>query len=402
MSNAVHRRQSSASPKQGRRRLGTIAIAGTMGAAFTMAALSGGAEGTSAGPAKKVPDLFQQEPAEGYVSTLLDGAGGVAGVPLTREQRTAVVAEMQRRGYSAEEAYGVAYGDDVALSVAEDGTVKVDTSGVVMPNGPVYRRAEGPGGGGGVKRGSEQPSSAATSPQSDSRRDAASSGDADREKDRPVTKKPSSSAGDEKKHGGRRDAERKGPEVPGGHARYYENSGKNPYEKGPEDVVRDALRPVTDWMGALGGRPEAGPRVEVRSAGPTRTLFMATSQVGQRAEVSVAVEVDTPKGQTLAVRPDPVVSVKIVDTRSAETLAESRPTPVKELVDVRRVAMGEVAEAVVDAAAKGLLAQREDRPALPSQERADEAVDGVPEGRVVASFESVEVLGAHVEQGEAA
>lgn len=55
--------------------------------------------------------VYRNDSAAGYVPTYFDGAGGIAGVPLTDEQRRAVMAEADRRGASEQEARLLAYGE---------------------------------------------------------------------------------------------------------------------------------------------------------------------------------------------------------------------------------------------------------------------------------------------------
>ncbi|MCX4677701.1 hypothetical protein OG413_20730 [Streptomyces sp. NBC_01433] len=87
-------------------------------------------------------DIYTDDPAEAERKTLFDGAGGVAGVPFTDEQRKAIVKESMRQGLSEADAYALAYGDDAKVRIHEDGTVTVDTREVVLANGPVYRKAK--------------------------------------------------------------------------------------------------------------------------------------------------------------------------------------------------------------------------------------------------------------------
>jgi hypothetical protein len=89
-------------------------------------------------------DAYAEAPKSGYVPTYFDGGGGIAGVPLTEEQRKALIAEARRRGMPIEEAYALAYGDGVRIDVHKDGTVHVDTSGVKVPTHPVYIRTVAP------------------------------------------------------------------------------------------------------------------------------------------------------------------------------------------------------------------------------------------------------------------
>jgi hypothetical protein len=99
------------------------------------------AERESKGHGAKEGDAFQDTPKPGYYPTYLDGGGGIAGVPLTAEQRRALIREAWRRGLSIEDAYALAYGDNAKIHVHPDGTVHVFTDGVVVPNRPVYAKA---------------------------------------------------------------------------------------------------------------------------------------------------------------------------------------------------------------------------------------------------------------------
>jgi hypothetical protein len=86
----------------------------------------------------KKGDVFTDSKGPGYAPTYLDGGGGIAGVPLTEEQRKALIREAMRRGMATADAYALAYGDNATIRVNKDGTVSVHTGEVVVPNGPVY------------------------------------------------------------------------------------------------------------------------------------------------------------------------------------------------------------------------------------------------------------------------
>lgn len=88
----------------------------------------------------KQADVFAAEATPGYMPTYLDGGGGIAGVPLTEEQRKALVREAKRRGLSTSDAYALAYGDNAVVQARKDGTAEVATDDVIVPNGPVYAK----------------------------------------------------------------------------------------------------------------------------------------------------------------------------------------------------------------------------------------------------------------------
>jgi hypothetical protein len=89
-------------------------------------------------------DVYRSKPEEGYVPTYFDGRGGIAGVPLTDEQRQAVMKEAIRRGLSKEDARALAYGEDdeftkPAQPVRPDVEKHGDGDTQVLASGPLYR-----------------------------------------------------------------------------------------------------------------------------------------------------------------------------------------------------------------------------------------------------------------------
>lgn len=87
-------------------------------------------------------DVYRRDPKEGYVPTYFDGRGGIAGIPLTEEQRQAVVKEALRRGVSAEDAHALAYGEADESALIDKPEVKPPTTGgdyTILAAGPIYR-----------------------------------------------------------------------------------------------------------------------------------------------------------------------------------------------------------------------------------------------------------------------
>lgn len=278
----------------------------------------------------KVDDAFRSAPAPGYFPTYLDGGGGIAGVPLTEEQRTALIREAKRRGLSTEDAYALAYGDKAQIHAHPDGTVHVHTEEVVVPNGPVYAKAP--------------PSVAGNSEASTTTAAGAPKGTADSE--------------------GRADRAATPPAEKG--KPYYPGSGKNLHaeEKAKREkkekrlgeklkkVVPEPLEDLvqgadsfSDWLGAA----SPGEAVVI---GPVQSGDLLKIQVEApvSARLSLTTTFSAPMAATADVRP--LVETVVTDTKTGEVVAEHDPQHCPTVDAASGVAIGQAVDVVLDAHAE--------------------------------------------------
>ncbi|NEA50490.1 hypothetical protein [Streptomyces sp. SID10815] len=278
-------------------------------------------------------DAYSEKPQEGFESTYFDGAGGIAGVPLTEEQRKALIKEAERRGMDEDDAYALAYGDGSEAKRKKDGTVLVDTSHVALAGGPVYKRVTP------EERSADTPSFklARSAP------DALSANPFTRPKKvKEIPAPPSRKPG-------------KGQGAKSGIAPYYDegrvdldgNSDKHKFSDevpGPVGDLIDILTPFSAWIGDL-SQPGTTPTFDVQPRPDGGATVTASAQVS--ADLTVTAHVVAPPAGAQAA--DPVVTVKVTDTDSGAVLSKVKPETADGLEDVPRVAIGQVVDAVIAA-----------------------------------------------------
>ncbi|MGZ2360690.1 hypothetical protein LRE75_29095 [Streptomyces sp. 372A] len=310
-------------------------------------------------------DAYTSDPAEADHDTLLDGAGGIAGVPFTEEQRKAIIREGERRGLSMGDAYALAYGDDAKIQLKPDGTVTVDTSKVVLANGPVYATvAIRPNTVSNVVPETEENApEAQTVKGSDLATGKATTDEAalmtevvprDDPRDRGVPE----AQGD----------------APASAEPYYPDSGKNPYATdGAGDALLDLLSPFTEFMDSISRDGSAS--VE-RAYTDDQLVVTATSQVAPSLEVSVSV---TALG-SVAKMSDLQVSATVSNPVTDTVLVQTVPTAVDSTEQISHAAIGEAVDAVVTAVGP-------ERAQDVSEELGDRISDSVTDRPAVAPLE---------------
>ncbi|MCX5237188.1 hypothetical protein OG824_18480 [Streptomyces prunicolor] len=276
-------------------------------------------------PAATVPDVDQEEgdvyrskPEEGYVPTYFDGRGGIAGVPLTDEQRQAVMKEAIRRGLSKEDARALAYGEDdeftkPAQPVRPDAGKQGDGDTQVLASGPLYREVA--------------PTEESESAGSGSRAQGKTPSERGSQGKQP--KEPSGDPG-------------KSEEKPKG------KLGDVVHEVVPdpvEDLV-DTLTPFRSYMVAI-SQPGTEPTFDV-SEPDAEGIVTVTAESQVTDSMTVTVEVTAPVGATPDAPPC-VVSVTVTDPQTDEVTVPTDTETVDSAGEVPRVAIGEVVEAVVSA-----------------------------------------------------
>lgn len=362
----------------------------------TAATLGGASKAHDAKPpvALLSGDVYTSDPAEAERDTLLDGAGGIAGVPFTDEQRKAIVKESKRRGMSAGDAYALAYGDAARVEVHDDGTLTVDTSKVVLANGPVYRKAE------------------ATAPKGGNDAETLSAGTsriaASEETAREVEQKaPAAPSAEDVQPVDLKEADEPAPavtpqargvaveEAPLGEP-YYPDSGTNPYDHGGSvvDAIKDALSPLTDFMESIS---RSGAREHVVESPDGGVTLITTSQITKGLEVAVQVASADPSDLASPV----TVSAVASDPRTGEVLAETSPTTVDSTDEASHAAIGEVVEAVLTASDGGVQVVTPEWPSS-VEELSGESPNLHLDLPVVAPLEPLDELAGHVELAEAA
>ncbi|WP_371671191.1 hypothetical protein OG985_28370 [Streptomyces sp. NBC_00289] len=349
-----------------------VGLLATSASAGGYALVHGGVEAKSAattgpGIARADNAAFETEQAPGYRPTYFDGAGGVAGVPFTGEQREALIHEAQRRGLSVVDAYALAYGDQAKITVRPDGTVDVDTSGVTVPNGPVYAL---------LAPGMTMPTPKAGP--DDSLYLAAG----------PAPKVPRvgiPQTGGEGKHhkpgrGSKADKPVKGrltlpgiaaPKSLGEGGHYYDNSGKNPYQKPPG--LKDALPPVVgdvidllpgfrQWLGQVSG-DTANVDTSITRDRDTVTIAVAAT-INSDITITTTIQAPAdPNRQSDGI----VVQTTVSDAGTGEVLGRSDSQEVHDTDSATGVAIGQVVEAVIGAVQQSNNPTNDDtpRPDLP-------------------------------------
>ncbi|MEV7282637.1 hypothetical protein [Streptomyces sp. NPDC093111] len=314
------------------------------------------AEDRAAGTAATVPDIepeddgvYRHDPASGYVPTYFDGHGGIAGVPLTEEQRDAVVREALRRGVSQEDAHALAYGEGTAPQHPEGPKGKSPNPGMtVLAAEPIYRevaplekRVEG--------------------------------GDGPAAPGLPDPKLRHESGG--RQQSSRREEKDKGRTKPGIKEQMrnmVEKVVPDPIEK-PLGEVLSPLNPFRSYMKAI-SQPGTEPLFTVSP--PEGGVVTITAETQVTETMAVTVEVKTPVVEAPH-SPPPSVSVTVTnpETDVVTAVSEERLVPGGS-ADIPRVAIGEVVEAVV-AAASEPDAPREDEKS--ANEVAHEAKDALRE-----------------------
>ncbi|MFD9424650.1 MULTISPECIES: hypothetical protein [unclassified Streptomyces] len=204
-------------------------------------------------------DIYTDDPAKAERTTVFDGAGGVAGVPFTDEQRKAIVKESMRRGLSEADAYALAYGDDAKVQIHEDGTVTVDTREVVLANGPVYRKAKEATSA--DEKGIETQSAGTeaepvTKPDAERKASQGNRGQKEAGKAKGTATTPKSPTQESPvADGGSRPREGQAGAAVASEGPYYPDSGENPYDKGLGEAMKDALNRSTGlWTASPWGK----------------------------------------------------------------------------------------------------------------------------------------------------
>ncbi|MFS0694179.1 hypothetical protein [Streptomyces nitrosporeus] len=338
-------------------------------------------------------DIYTDDPDKAERRTLFDGAGGVAGIPFTDEQREALVKEAKRRGLDDADAYALAYGDGAKVTVLEDGTTHVDTSEVVLANGPVYRKAKKAAGKASGNAAQSQVAGGSKKPVTESEKKGNSKADSGKKEPsakRHTQEDPQGQGSGEGKSrtGGKEHAEPMSSAAAPEGEPYYPGSGKNPYDKGLGEALKDMLNPFSKFMEMLAGPVTAPVVVEKEYGG--RVTLTTTSRINPRLEVAVDVS-------TAFMAPgEPVsVSAAATDPRTGAVLSKTSPAVVDEPDEVSNAAIGEAVEAVVTAVVA---------PAVNSfsQEPGDEFPDGFLDLQVVPSLEPLDELTGRIELREAA
>ncbi|MEU7030011.1 hypothetical protein AB0A60_25440 [Streptomyces sp. NPDC046275] len=280
----------------------------------------------------KESDVFASAQQPGYAPTWLDGGGGIAGVPLTEEQRKALIREAERRGLSTAEAYALAYGDNAVVHLHPDGTVHVHTGEIVVPNGPVFAKVSpadakkvGVPNLGGA-------SEAAKAPESGPETTAAG--------------KPKGDAKGQEK-GKERSADSGGAQPKD----YYPSSGEKAYQD--EGSLREALPPVLEKV--VDGVSEFSTWLSAASAGTPQTQSLVrdggnhltmTVEAPLSNDLTLRTTVTAAVGQEPGV--EPVVTSVVTDTVTGEVLAEKAHTCLNAHV-VEAVAIGQAVDVVLEA-----------------------------------------------------
>ncbi|MCY0947158.1 hypothetical protein [Streptomyces antarcticus] len=305
-----------------------------VGGTFTCLTLSTMARDEQPSPKKaeephgaKIDDAFRSAPAPGYFPTYLDGGGGIAGVPLTKDQREALIREARRRGLSTEDAYALAYGDKAQVHVHPDGTVHVHTGGVVVPNSPVYARMLPS-----VADNGEAPIVAAEEAPKDS---ADSKGQTEGAPTAPPAKgKPYYPATGKNLH-----AEEKTKK-----AKKEKGLGEKLKKAVPaplEGLVSGADR-FSDWLGAVSPG-------EAVVTGPVQSgnLLKIPVEAPVSADLSLRTTFSAPMAAAANVQP--LVETVVTDTETGEVVAEHGPQACPNIDAVSGVAIGQAVDVVLEA-----------------------------------------------------
>ncbi|MGW8887135.1 hypothetical protein [Streptomyces sp. NPDC055749] len=286
----------------------------------------------------KESDAFAADAAPGYRDTFLDGGGGIAGVPLTEEQRKAIIREAKRRELSTGDAYALAYGDNAVVDVREDGTVEVETEGVTVPNGPDYAKL---------------PVTATTSRKAVT---APAAGDGEKASAGSASTSPKGSKKDQTpgKGKGKGAAKGKSGKTPPSSGtpssdRYYPSTGESFYDDeaglkdalpAPLDKVVDGMSVFTLWLDAASpGTPESIGTVEA-------DILTMVVEAPLSPDMTLTTTLTTPlDGEPQA---DPVVTSVVTHTATGEVLAEKTGT-CPNVHAVPMVAIGQSVDVVLEA-----------------------------------------------------
>ncbi|NUK43177.1 hypothetical protein HRW13_20410 [Streptomyces lunaelactis] len=289
-------------------------------------------------------DAYTHTPEPGYQPTYLDGGGGIAGVPLTDEQRKALIAEARRRGLSVSEAYALAYGDGVRLRIGKNGKVQVDTSEVTVPDRPVYIRAVQPATDPRVEQ------VGLTEEKAEGTTSAAGRSQAKEKDEKPAKaqEKPAQGKGEGKGKQGKG----KGKEADDG---YYDSSGDNYYEEeekekdsGLKSVLPPALDSLVDSASEVTGFLSQASPGEVTVVGPVQrgnhVMMMMSAPLAE--DLTVKTTIATPIEAEAPVQP--VVTTVAVNTDTGEVVAKEKDT-CDDVSEVPTVAIKQVVDVVLEA-----------------------------------------------------
>ncbi|MEV0437827.1 hypothetical protein AB0I46_02665 [Streptomyces spectabilis] len=293
------------------------------------------AEGRADGAAATVPDIepegdgvYRNDPASGYVPTYFDGHGGIAGVPLTEDQRDAVVREALRRGVSAEDARALAYGEGEGASPLrpEDPRGKAPSPGMtVLASEPIYRevaplekRVEGGNG-----------YAAPAAPEPKIRRESVG-----------------------QQQSGMREEKGKGRDKPGSTKEQMRSMVERVIPDPIEEPLREVLTPLNPFRSYLKAISQPGTEPVFTVSPPEGGVVTITAETRVTETMAVTVEVKAPLAEAPQ-SPPPSVSVTVTnpETDAVTAVSEERMVPGGS-ADIPRVAIGEVVEAVVAAASE--------------------------------------------------
>ncbi|MFI9205331.1 hypothetical protein [Streptomyces sp. NPDC053048] len=303
----------------------------------------------------KVGDVYRRDPKKGYVPTYFDGRGGIAGVPLTDEQRRAVVKEALRRGVSPEDAHALAYGEAEESGPIVKPNIKPPSFGgsTLLASGPVYREV-------------------APAEKSEAEGGAPASGSAAPGDDLPAA--PQSKGGEGK---GKEKAakEKKQPTMKESLKRSVEAVIPDPIEEPVEDFL-GRMSPFRSYMFAISA-PGTEPTFTV--AEPEGGMVTVTAESQVTDNMTVTVDVTAPVEETPEAPPS-TVSVTVTDPQTdTVTVATETETVEGGHDDIPRVAIGEVVEAVVTAATDDSAQPGDVVAAGEAIEDAQEALESLPE-----------------------
>ncbi|MER7787388.1 hypothetical protein [Streptomyces sp. NPDC097640] len=267
-------------------------------------------------------DVYRSEPETGYVPTYFDGRGGIAGVPLTEEQRQAIMKEAIRRGLSKEDAHALAYGENdeftkPAQPVKPDAVEKGGGGTEILASGPLYREVAP----------SEERKPA------DSDRQAGRNAPSVREHHGKKSEDPAQDTGKE-------------GEEPKGTLGKLGDTVREAVPDPVEDLV-DTLMPFRSYMVVI-SQPGTVPTFDV-SEPDVEGVVTVTAESQVTDTMTVTVEVTAPVEATPDAPPC-VVSVTVTDPQTDEVMVPTDTETVDSAGEVPRVAIGEVVEAVVSAA----------------------------------------------------
>ncbi|MGW3336249.1 hypothetical protein ACWDCL_02045 [Streptomyces sp. NPDC001009] len=318
-----------------------------------------------------------------YVPTFFDGHGGVAGVPLTPEQRKAVMREAQRRGISTDEAREMAYGDG-----GDEGVFTHTATGMYRQVAPMEYATLEVGGGSEAPSGiahasapsqvlaepepqvleaqvDEAGGSAATADTETNEEAASAQGSTSKpvkpkakpKKAKPKKAKPAPSLTDRLKTAVK-------DVVPG--------SVKQLGDVLPKGLN---LQPLSLFMADI-SQPGTEVQVEVSTinldSDPAQEAVQVTATAQVSQSVAVTAEVVAPVKETAESTPS-VVAVTLTDPSTDEVIVAPKPIVVDRPSDVSGAAIGAIVDTVVDASADHQI-PTDDVPAVinPSAERVAE------------------------------